>query len=714
MINEKLITKILELFKEASSLQLNEISKLLGIKSNSDDYDDLKYNLMYLCDTNILSKSSRRKYTMNIAKIENHTIGTIYFEKNKIFAEIEDGKYNQIYFKRRDIFNALDGDKVEIKISREKKNKIFGEVVSILERAKHEFVGFVEFEDEHLYIRPLDMDKYYVDFLITKENLNGAKVGQKVKARLLKWTDPLKLPTSTVIEVVQKTANVLDIKKEFDKVVAEFELNQVFPDEVIEEAKAYSVPKNQKSYKDRVDLRNETIITIDPFDAKDFDDALSLKKLDNGNLLLGVHIADVSYYVKENTQLDIEARFRGNSTYLVDRVIPMLPEELSNNICSLKPNEIRFAFSVDIEYDKSYHVVNYKVYESVIKSKRRFTYEEVFEIIQNKSGELAEELILPLNKLALKLRENRFKEGGIDFNTSELRFKVDENGRPNEVVLKRGTASTQLVEECMLAANRVVAKHVKALSEMNKRVDILPFIYRIHEDPDPKVINDSLQLIAFLVNKKIKQRKVSSKEINDLLHEFKDSTEANVVNQILIRSLPKAIYSHQNFGHFGLGFDDYTHFTSPIRRYADLIVHRFIKEYSLKKLTQDRIDYLKMFVKSISAAITFTERTSMETERAANKVALVMIAENYIGEEFEGTVTGVTSFGLFITVDKIFVEGLLHIKDITDDYYFFDEEKFSLIGRRKKKIYRIGSRIKVKIVKTNLNKRNIDFCLVTD
>jgi ribonuclease R len=223
-----------------------------------------------------------------------------------------------------------------------------------------------------------------------------------------------------------------------------------------------------------------------------------------------------------------------------------------------------------------------------------------------------------------------------------------------------------------------------------------------------------LQLIAFLVNKKIKQRKVSSKEINDLLHEFKDSTEANVVNQILIRSLPKAIYSHQNFGHFGLGFDDYTHFTSPIRRYADLIVHRFIKEYSLKKLTQDRIDYLKMFVKSISAAITFTERTSMETERAANKVALVMIAENYIGEEFEGTVTGVTSFGLFITVDKIFVEGLLHIKDITDDYYFFDEEKFSLIGRRKKKIYRIGSRIKVKIVKTNLNKRNIDFCLVTD
>lgn len=712
IINEKLIESILNLFKAESTLQLNEVSKKLGIKSNTDEYDELKYNLMYLCDTSVLSKSSRRKYSMNIAKIENHLIGKITFEKNKIYVDVQNSKYSTIFIKQRDVLNALDGDKVEVKILREKKNKIYGEVINVIERDLHEFEGYVEIEDEHLYIRPVDINKYYTDFLITKDNLNGAKIGQKVKAVLVKWSDYLKLPTARVLEVVKRAVNEINIKREFDKVVAEFELNTKFPDEVINEAKAFSVPKNQKSYKGRVDLRNDTIITIDPFDAKDFDDALSLKTLDNGNLLLGVHIADVSTYVAENSALDIEARFRGNSTYLVDRVIPMLPEELSNEICSLKPNEIRFAFSVDIEYDEKLNVVNYKIYESVIKSKRRFTYEEVFEIINNKSGELADDLILPLFKLSRGLREQRFKRGGIDFNTSEVRFLTNEQGRPSEVILKKGTLSTQLVEECMLAANQVVAKHIQELTSMNKRQDLLPFIYRIHEEPDPKVINDSVQLIAYLINKKIKQKKLSSKEINDLLHEFKDGTESNVVNQILIRSLPKAIYSQQNFGHYGLGFDYYTHFTSPIRRYADLIVHRFIKEYSLKKVTNERVEYLKMFVKSISNAITMTERTSMETERAANKVALVMIAENYIGEEFEGTVTGVTSFGLFITIDKIFIEGLLHIKDITDDYYHFDEMKFSLIGKRHKKVYHIGSRLKVKIIKTSLQKRTIDFCLV--
>lgn len=712
--NEKLIESILNLFKTTNYLQLNEISKLLQIKSNSEQYDELKMTLLYLCDTNILAKSSRRRYSLNIAKIESSLTGTIYFNDNKIIVKTSNSNFDIINIKKRDLLNALDKDIVEVKILKEKNNKFFGEVLKVESRAEHIFEGTLLIEDEFYFVRPLDTKKYEMDFLVQKDNLNGAKVGQKVQASFLNWSNPNKLPTAKILKLFKNEVSSINIKTEIDKIVKEYGLIETFPEEVIEEAKQYSIPKNQKTYKGRVDLRNDLIITIDPFDAKDFDDALSLKKLDNGNLLLGVHIADVSHYVKENTQLDIEARFRGNSTYLVDRVIPMLPEELSNNICSLKPNEIRFAFSVDIEYNEKYEVVNYKIYESVIKSKRRFTYEEVLEIIENKSGELAEELILPLDNLAQSLRNKRFVNGGIDFNTSEVRFINDENNRPKEIILKTGTLSTKLVEECMLAANQVVAYNIIKMSEINKVNGLLPYIYRIHDNPDPKVITDSLNLIAYLVGQKIKANKATSKEINNLLHKFKGTTESNVVSQILIRSLPKAIYSHQNFGHFGLGFDHYTHFTSPIRRYADLIIHRLIKEYSKGDVKQDRIDYMKQFVKHISNSITATERSSMETERATNKLAIVMIAENYLGQIFEGTVTGVTSFGLFITIDNIYIEGLLHIKDITDDYYVFDEAKFSFIGKRKKNVYRIGSRIKVKLVKVSIPKRNIDFCLVEE
>lgn len=711
LIDENLIKKIIDLFNSEEFLQLSDIAKSLKIKSDTEEYNTLKTHLLYLTDAGRLNKSSRRRYSLSKAKVSSNFIGVIHFEKNKIYAVANDDDNDVVFIKQRDVFLALDNDTVEIKILREKKGKIFGEVVDIIERAEHIFYAIIEFEDDEFYLHPVETDKYLVDFPITKNNLKGAKIGQKVKSKLVKWDDYRTLPTVEILEIIKKPSVVFDIKKEFDKIVAEFDLNTVFPEDVINEAKKYSLPRNQSSYKGRIDRREDLIVTIDPFDAKDFDDALSLKHLENGNLLLGVHIADVSYYVKENSGLDIEARFRGNSTYLVDRVIPMLPEELSNEICSLKPNEVRFAFSVDIEYDLSLNIVNYNIYESVIKSKRRFTYEEVLQIISDRSGELSQELILPLYDLSRRLRSKRFEQGGIDFSTSEVRFLTDDRGIPKEVVLKKGTVATELVEECMLAANQVVAKHIKVLSEKNNRIDLLPYIYRIHEEPDPKMISDAMNLIAYLVGKKIKKKKFNSKEINDLLHEFDNENEANIVSQILIRSLPKAIYSQQNFGHYGLGFQYYTHFTSPIRRYADLLIHRLIKEYSLGKIDSERESYLKLFVRNIANAITLSERTSMETERAANKVALVLIAENYIGESFEGTITGVTSFGLFVTLEKIYVEGLLHIKDINDDYYHFDEERFSLIGKRTKKIHKIGGKIQVQIVKTSLNKRTIDLLL---
>lgn len=706
MINEKLSDSILSLFSGHSSvLKLNEIAKALKIKSNSSEYEELKETLSFLVNNSVLEKSTRRRYSLPQDYSQKFE-GIFLYKNGKSFVETKSDEYPILKVNKEDSSTALDGDRVLVEIKRSKNRKIIGKIIEILERSNHFPIGVIDFDGANTYIVPINK-KYPLDFIIL-DNDYSKYHGRKAKTKFVKWNNSGLSPVVEILEVLDDND---EIKEKLNQTVLDFNLDPTFNNEILLELKEIKKPRNQNTYRNRLDIRDKLVVTIDPEDAKDFDDALSLEILENGNYNVGVHIADVSHYIKENSELDIEARKRGNSTYLVDRVIPMLPEEISNVICSLNPNVPRFSYSIFMELNDNYKVVNYKVQETVINSKRRYNYDEVLEILEAGKGENFE-LLNNLNSIAKKLRIKRFKSGGIEFDTKELRFKLDEKRVPYESYLKGSNTATQLVEEFMLLANKTVAKDFENLSKKLKLSKILPTVYRVHEQADTKIINETLEFISSLSDKKYKKiTDVSSGNINNILRQFKNTIYDNVVNQVLIRSMPKAIYSQTNIGHYGLGFSDYVHFTSPIRRYADLIIHRLHKEYTLLEsdLKQGRKKYLQQFVKSISKHISDTERKSMEAERASSKIAQVAIARNKVGEEFIGTITGVTNFGLFLILDQIFVEGLLHIKDLKDDYYVYDEKKIRIYGRRKKVEFRLGQRIRVKIARANLSKSNIDF-----
>jgi len=458
-----------------------------------------------------------------------------------------------------------------------------------------------------------------------------------------------------------------------------------------------------------LDLRSEQTITIDPATARDFDDALSLTKLENGNYYLGVHIADVSHYVEENSALDKEAEKRGNSVYLVDRVIPMLPESLSNEICSLNPNAIRYTFSVMMEIDDKLEIKNYIISPSMIKSCRRFTYDEVQTIIDTNEGD-EKELVLELNSLAKKFRKERIKKGSLNYSTKEVNFILDDKLFPVDVELHQTTDSTALVEEFMLLANKQVAKHLKILSKQSNRIELLPFIYRIHSDPKADALKDAFEQLKSL-GIKFKKTSNISKTLNNILAQVKDTPENDFVNQILIRSMPKAIYSAENIGHFGLGFKDYTHFTSPIRRYSDLLVHRLLKEYANSYPSNKRINQLLRDIPRTANYISDTERTAMDAERASNKLASVIYAKGLVGEVFEGSVSGVQPYGIYVILDNIYVEGLVNRRDLPWGSYEFDNKKFILTANNNKQIYTFGTRLKVRIIRTDINKREIDLMI---
>ncbi|MGE5478816.1 MAG: ribonuclease R [Chloroflexota bacterium] len=696
--------KIIKMLRDSvSALNLNEISKSLGIKSTSPEYDLLKELLYELSESGVVLKSSRRKYSLHEISETNSLKGVLHIRGDVGAVETESPDFPKIIIRRRHLNTALEGDLVLMKLHALKKNKKpRGEITEVLERNKEQFVGTIEFDGNFYFLIP-DEPEFYVDFLIPPDKTLGARDGDKVYARFLQWDNPNKSPLAEVAEIIGLAG---DPKVEFDSIIKEFSLPTEFPKAAFEEAKKYAVPSERASYKGRLDLRDEIVITIDPADARDFDDAISLKKLDNGNLELGVHIADVSHYVTENSELDIEARNRANSIYLVDRVIPMLPEELSNNICSLKPNETRLTFSVMMELSPRGALKNYSVTESVIKSARRYSYEEALDIIRTGEGDYAE-LLQEFDKLAKLLRKKRFSTGGIDFETSEVKFKLDERNFPVEAVLKRPSEATKLIEEFMLLANKTVAEHVEKISKQLKLGRTLPFLYRIHDKPDQEMLLETLGFVSSL-GIKIDTKKVTSKDINKVLREVSDKPEKELVNQILIRSMQKAVYSAANIGHYGLGFKDYSHFTSPIRRYADLFVHRALKEYAAGRPEESRIKFMHMLAKSIANITTERERLAMEAERASNKLSFALLTDMHVGEEFFGVVSGVTAFGIFVKLDTIMAEGLIHIRDLRDDYYYFDEPKYRLIGKRHKRVFALGSRLRVKIVKVSIEKRSID------
>ncbi|MGQ9818928.1 MAG: ribonuclease R [Candidatus Kapaibacteriales bacterium] len=701
---KKIEQKIISILRDSSRpLQLNRISKLIGISAQSRNYGFLKKALENLCQEKIVVKSSRRRYSLQSFINESIVTGTLKIYHGRGLVYNKEKKF-PITIKRKNLHTAFEGDKVLVKLLGTKKNgRQYGEIIDVIHRAEHLVVGTIEF-DANLYFFVPDDERYYVDFLIPPNKIHQAGHNDKVRVRLLSWEDPHKSPIGEVVEVLGTTGN---LSFETDKIFYDFGLPKTFPTDVINEVSSIPETIPRSEIRRRLDLRKKLIITIDPADAKDFDDAVSLETLPNGNELLGVHIADVSYYVSERCAVDQEAFRRGTSIYLVDQVIPMLPEKLSSDLCSLKPNRNRLAFSVLIEFDKNLNIVNYQILETIIRSKKRLNYDEVYDFLKSgrKPNSEIEDLLYRLNVFTQRLREKRFKKGGINFETFEVKFVLDENRNPIDSFLKESNLATQLIEECMLVANKTVAEHIQKLSKTRFKKGLLPFIYRVHEEPEPEKINSVLSFLKYLgVEAK---NLTSSRSINNFLNKFDGKPEKPIVHQMLIRAMQKAIYSNENFGHFGLGFRYYTHFTSPIRRYPDLIVHRLLKLYQSNNLDKINVRQIEQFVDIASHQSTDREIVAMEAERESIKLMQTIYATKHIGKSFYGTISGVTNYGFYVFLNDLKAEGMVSVKDLIDDYYIFDEQSLRLVGRRKNRVFKFGDRVYVRIVDTNIERRKI-------
>lgn len=534
---------------------------------------------------------------------------------------------------------------------------------------------------------------------ISKRSLSGAKDGEKVLARI--EVDHNGEQHASVIEIIGN-AGKPDV--ELKSIAAEYRLRIDFPQQVLEEAEAISDTISEEEIKGRLDLRNDNVFTIDPEDARDFDDAVSIRKITDDEYELGVHIADVSHYVRPGSALDREAYLRGTSVYLTSGVIPMLPHKLSNEICSLNPEVDRLTYSVIIHITSTGKVIDYRIAKSVIRSKRRFTYEEVQKIIESRKGDFVKDIIT-MNDLARTLGKLRRRAGSIDFDLPEAKFVYDEFGRPIEIMKKIRLDSHRLVEEFMLLANRLVASHIGKAG-----VKARPFIYRVHDAPDPDRIRELSIFVSHLGYKLKYDGTISQKQLQQLLKSVEGKEEEYLVNDIVLRSMAKAIYSEKNIGHFGLAFKYYTHFTSPIRRYPDLVVHRLLHLYETKK-GMDGLADLKKLVSDVSKRASETERTAVEAERESVKVKQVQYMLEHIGQEYEGTISGITKFGFFVEINELLIEGLVPLREL-DDYYVFYEKDFLVKGKRTGKVYQLGDRVKVKVMRVNMERHEIDFAVV--
>ena len=605
---------------------------------------------------------------------------------------------SDIMVKPGDFNTALHGDTVRVKIKDGQTGKrMQGVITEVVKRKQNEFIGRLEENKNFAFFIP-EMEKPMPDVYIAHKNFNGAKDGDRVVVRLLEWDKAGKRPEGEVI-------SVLDPEDQNDMVMKEILLQNGFPlvfsDDVQEEAARLPETISQKEIDSRRDFRNELTVTIDPVDAKDFDDALSIKTLPNGHYEIGVHIADVSHYVLAGTELDNEAYERATSVYLPDRVNPMLPEHISNVLCSLRPKEDKLTFSAVFEMDSEGKVYKHWLGRTVIHSNHRFTYEEVQEIIETGEGLYRDEVIL-FNDIAKKLRAQRFAKGAINFSSTEVRFKLDEKGKPIGIVVKESKESHQLIEEFMLLANRFVAQHFSKIIVNEKPI---PAPYRVHDNPDEEKL---LPFIAFARKFGHKFDTSSPESIttsfNQMLSEVKGKPEQHVLEQLGIRTMAKAVYTTENIGHFGLGFENYCHFTSPIRRYPDVMVHRLLQQTLDKQYLIDK----KMEAKCRHCSER--ERAAMESERSASKYKQVEYMKNFLGEEFEGVISGVTSFGFFVETVLHKCEGLVSIASLShyDDFKHVESE-YALAGLRSGKQFRMGDKVNIKVVAANLLKRQLDY-----
>jgi ribonuclease R len=697
--------KVLELFVERGEpLLLHDIATAFGVPSDSPDYEQLREIVLSLVEEGVLVRTRRRRFTLAGTEHAFFRGRFVVEPDGASYVEVVDKKNPRITIRRRNAGTALHGDTVEVRLlPTPPRKQPRGEFVRIIERSDAPIVGTLEFDGSFYFVVP-DEAVYPFDFLVSPEHCGTAKPGDKVIARLLRWDSPQQNPQAIVVDVIGRSGRAW---AEFESIYREFQLPRSFPQPAIDVAR--SMATQPITVGKRRDFRTWDIVTIDPPDAKDYDDALSLEVLPNGNVVLGVHIADVSAYVPVGSPLDREALERATSVYLVDGVVPMLPEQLSNDICSLVPGRDRCAFSVLMEFTPDGRRVGYEITESTICSKRRFTYEEVDAILHSGTGEHAE-LLGSLQRLAVTLRRRRFEEGGIDFSTTELRFELDNDGNPVRAYLKGSTPATRLVEECMLAANRCVTEHVRMLSTSWRVRGGLPFLYRVHDEPDAEKLRMAVAFVRSIGLEVPRERsRLSAFDINRILAQVADRPEAAVVNMVLLRSMAKAHYSSTNIGHYGLGFSDYTHFTSPIRRYPDLVVHRLLKEYAAGKPSPERLAYHRDRLDPIAQHCSERERHAVEAERASQKVAQILLARRYEGAEFNGTITGVTDFGIFVLCDEIYAEGLCPVRWLPRDRYIFDEQRYALVGRFHGQTFQLGGRIRVRLEQVHIGRRQIDF-----
>ena len=612
----------------------------------------------------------------------------------------EDGG-EPIFIAERNSAHAMNNDKVKISLCAKRKHqKVEGQVIEIMEHANITFVGTLKVSKNYAFLLT-ESNTLANDIFIPKEKLKGGKDGDKAVVKITEWPDNAKNPFGQVIDVLGKAG---DNTTEMHAILAEYGLPYTYPQAVEAAAEKISAEITEEDYAEREDMRDVVTFTIDPKDAKDFDDALSIRQLKPGLWEVGVHIADVSHYVKEGSIIDKEAVKRATSVYLVDRTIPMLPERLCNFICSLRPDEEKLAYSVIFEMNEKAEVKDYRIRHTVIKSNRRFTYEEAQQTIETGQGEYKEE-ILELNRLAQILRERRLTAGAINFDRCEVKFEIDENGKPLSVYFKESKEANKLIEEFMLLANRTVAEHIGKVPK-NKKPKVFP--YRIHDLPDPDKLDNLSQFIArFGYKIRTGGSKVEvSKSINRLLNDIEGKKEQNLIETVSLRAMQKARYSIYNIGHYGLAFDFYTHFTSPIRRYPDLMVHRLLTRYLAGGRTAQADKYENLCEHSSAM-----EQTAASAERASIKYKQVEFMSERIGVVYDGVVSGVTEWGLYVEVNENKCEGMIPMRDLGDDFYEFDEKNYCLIGRRHHQKFSLGDPLKIKVARANLEKKQLDFVL---
>jgi ribonuclease R len=624
-------------------------------------------------------------------------------------AYVMDENYeDDIYIAPANVKNALHGDRVKVFLYARRKNKrLEGEVVEILERARMEFAGRLQVSPKFAFLIP-DSNKMHTDIFIPLKNLNGAKDGDKVIGKITEWSADARNPVGEVVRILGKPG---DNNAEMDAILIEYGFPLEFPAEVEQEAERipFVIPKSE--ILNRKDFRTITTFTIDPVDAKDFDDALSFRTLENGRYEIGVHIADVTHYVPENSALEKEAYKRATSVYLVDRVIPMLPEKLSNHVCSLRPNEDKLCYSAVFEMDDEGRVYKEWFGRTVIHSDRRFTYEEAQQVIETGIGDFAFELNI-MNRMAKKLRSERFRKGAISFDKAEVKFRLDEKGNPLGVYLKEYKDSNKLIEEFMLLANRSVAAFIgkPAKHKNEKAKHNRPFVYRVHDAPPSDKIEDFARFASrFGYKIKTGNDKEIAHSLNQLMKEVSGKKEQNVLEQLAVRSMSKAKYSTGNIGHYGLAFDYYSHFTSPIRRYPDMMVHRLLTLY-LDNQKPPAADELEKKCRHS----TDMEIQAADAERNSIRFKQVQYLTGKQGQQFDAIISGVTEWGIFVELTDSKCEGLIRLREIGDDFYEFDEKNYCIRGVRSRRIFQLGDEVKVVLKKTDLEKKQIDFALVDD